>query len=120
MKSKGLLTASFLLLLLTGVLWWSNKRAAKADKEPIKSTTTKLVGIPEDQLQEIEIKRRSGETVRLQRNDSKWQITAPNLSHPMRTLCPACSRRFPPSAPIAPSRIKPRALNNTASFSRRS
>src|SRR5438128_1230242 len=77
MKSKGLLTASFLLLLLTGVLWWSNKRAAKADKEPIESTTTKLVGIPEDQLQEIEIKRRSGETVRLQRNDSKWQITAP-------------------------------------------
>src|SRR5437016_14362005 len=76
MKSKGLLTASFLLLLLTGVLWWSNKRAAKADKEPIESTTTKLVGIPEDQLQEIEIKRRSGETVRLQRNDSKWQITA--------------------------------------------
>src|SRR5947207_221176 len=77
MKSKGLLTASFLLLLLTGVLWWSNKRAAKADKEPIESTTTKLVGMPEDQLQEIEIKRRSGETVRLQRNDSKWQITAP-------------------------------------------
>src|SRR6266513_1913005 len=77
MKSKGLLTASFLLLLLTGVLWWSNKRAAKADKEPSESTTTKLVGIPEDQLQEIEIKRRSGETVRLQRNDSKWQITAP-------------------------------------------
>ena len=77
MKSKGLLTASFLLLLLTGVLWWSNKRAAKADKEPTESTTTKLVGIPEDQLQEIEIKRRSGETVRLQRNDSKWQITAP-------------------------------------------
>ena len=77
MKSKGLLTASFLLLLLTGVLWWSNKRAAKADKEPIESTTTKLVGIPEDQLQEIEIKRRSGETIHLQRNDSKWQITAP-------------------------------------------
>ena len=77
MKSKGLLTASFLLLLLTGVLWWSNKRAAKADKEPIESTTTKLVNIPEDQFREIEIKRRSGETVHLQRNDSKWQITAP-------------------------------------------
>src|SRR6266481_4504821 len=77
MKSKGLLTASFLLLLLTGVLWWSNKRAAKADKEPIESTTTKLVNIPEDQFREIEIKRRSGETVHLQRRDSKWQITAP-------------------------------------------
>jgi len=77
MKSKGLLTASFLLLLLTGVLWWSNKRAAKADKEPTESTTTRLVTIPGDQLQEIEIKHRSGETVHLQRNDSKWQITAP-------------------------------------------
>ena len=77
MKSKGLLTASFLLLLLTGLLWWSNKRAAKADKEPSESTTTKLVSIPEDQFQEIEIKRRSGETVHLQRNNSKWQITTP-------------------------------------------
>jgi len=77
MKSKGLLTASFLLLLLTGVLWWSNKRAARADKEPMESTTTKLVNIPEDQFREIEIKRRSGETIHLQRNDSKWQITAP-------------------------------------------
>src|SRR6266404_2814013 len=77
MKSKGLLTASFLLLLLTGVLWWSNKRAAKADKELSESATTKLVTIPEDQFREIEIKHRSGEAVRLQRNDSKWLITAP-------------------------------------------
>src|SRR6266566_5995057 len=76
MKSKGLLTASFLLLLLTGVLWWSNKRAAKADKAPSESATTKLVIIPEDQFREIEIKHRNGETVHLQRNDSKWQITA--------------------------------------------
>src|SRR5437879_10780264 len=77
MKSKGLLTASFLLLLLTGVLWWSNKRAATADKAPVESATTKLVTIPEDQFRGIEIKHRSGETIQLQRNDSKWQITAP-------------------------------------------
>ncbi len=77
MKSKGLLTASFLLLVLTGVLWWSNKRAAKADKEPVESTTAKLVSIPEDQFREIEIKHLAGETVHLQRNDSKWQITIP-------------------------------------------
>src|SRR6266699_2190281 len=77
MKSKGLMTASFLLLLLCGVVWWSNKRAAIADKAPAESTTTKLVSIPEEQFREIEIKHRSGETVQLQRNDSKWQITAP-------------------------------------------
>src|SRR6266699_450018 len=84
MKSKGHMTASFLLLLLCGVVWWSNKRAAIADKAPAESTTTKLVSIPEEQFREIEIKHRSGETVQLQRNDSKWQINSPN---PLPSRC---------------------------------
>jgi len=77
MKSKGLMTASFLLLALSAVIWWSNKKTATAGKSPVESTTTKMVSIPEDQFQEIEIKKRTGETVRLQRDGSKWQITAP-------------------------------------------
>src|SRR6266404_4754604 len=32
MKSKGLLTASFLLLVLSGVIWWSKKKAASLDQ----------------------------------------------------------------------------------------
>jgi hypothetical protein len=77
MKSKGLLTASFILLLLSAGIWWSNKKAATADKTPTENTTTKLLSVPEDQIQEIEIKRRLGETIRLRRNDSRWQIIAP-------------------------------------------
>jgi len=77
MKSKGLLTASFLLLVLSAVIWWSNKKAATADKAPVETTTVKLLNLPEDQIQDIEIKKRTGETIRLQRNDSQWQITAP-------------------------------------------
>jgi hypothetical protein len=77
MKSKGLLTASFLLLVLTAVIWWSNKKAATADKAPVEATTVKLLNLPEDQIQNIEIKKRTGETIRLQRNDSQWQITVP-------------------------------------------
>src|SRR6267143_5491875 len=76
MKSKGLLTASFLLLVLAGVIWWSNKKAATADKMPVDKTTTKLLSIPEDQIQLIEIKKRAGETIHLRRNDSKWEIAA--------------------------------------------
>ncbi len=67
MKSKGLLTASFLLLVLSAVIWWSNKKVVK------------LLNLPEDQIQNIEIKKRTGETLQLQRNDSQWQITAPRL-----------------------------------------
>jgi hypothetical protein len=77
MKSKGLLTASVLLLVLSGVIWWSNKKAATADKTPAENATVKLLNITEDQIQNIEIKKRTGETVQLQRNDSKWQIAAP-------------------------------------------
>src|SRR5467141_2614386 len=74
MKSKGLLTASFLLLVLSGVIWWSNKKAATADKAPVETTTVKLLNLPEDQIQDIEIKKRMGETIQLKRNDSKWLI----------------------------------------------
>jgi Domain of unknown function (DUF4340) len=78
MKSKGLLAASFLLLVLAGIIWWSNKKVATADKTPAENTTTKLLGIPEDQFQDIEIKKRAGEIIHLQRTDSKWQIVSPD------------------------------------------
>jgi hypothetical protein len=77
MKFKALLTASFLLLVLSGIVWWSNKKAATSSKAPVESTTTKLLSIPGDQFQEIEIQKRDGETIRLQRFDSKWQIAGP-------------------------------------------
>jgi len=77
MKSKGLLTASFLLLVLSAVIWWSNKKAATADKTPVETASVKLLNLPEDQIQNIEIKKRTGETLQLQRNDSQWQITSP-------------------------------------------
>src|SRR6266699_3922370 len=78
MKSKGLLTASFILLALSAVIWWSNKKAATADKTPAETTTVKLLNLSEDQIQNIEIKKRAGETIHLQRNDARWQITAPD------------------------------------------
>ena len=77
MKSKGLLIASFLLLVLSAVIWWSNKKTATADKAPVEATTVNLLNLPEDQIQNIEIKKRTGETMLLQRSNSQWQITAP-------------------------------------------
>ncbi|HKV61561.1 MAG TPA: DUF4340 domain-containing protein [Candidatus Acidoferrum sp.] len=77
MKSKGLLTASFLLLVLSGIIWWSNKKAATAEKPPASTATVKLLTVPEDQIQEIEIKKRAGDSVHLRRIDSKWQLETP-------------------------------------------
>jgi hypothetical protein len=78
MKSKGLLAASFLLLVLAGIIWWSNRKVATADKTPVENTATKLLGVPEDQFQDIEIKKRAGEIIHLQRTDSKWRIVSPD------------------------------------------
>ncbi len=77
MKSKGLLTASALLLVLSGVIWWSNKKTATADKTPVETATVKLLSLPEDQIQDVDIKKRTGEILKLQRNDSKWVIAGP-------------------------------------------
>jgi hypothetical protein len=76
-KSKGLVTACFLLLALSGVIWWSNKKAATAEKAPVESTAVRLLNCPEDQFQDIEIKKRTGEFIHLQRSDSKWRIAGP-------------------------------------------
>ena len=59
MKPKGLLVAVVLLAVLGGLVWWSNKKQASASKSPM-DTTTKLLTIPEDQFQEIRIKKVTG------------------------------------------------------------
>ena len=75
MKPKGLLTAVALLAMLGGAVWWSNKRQASAGKSSDK--TVKLLTIPEDQFQEIRIKKVTGEVIDLQKQDGKWKITEP-------------------------------------------
>ena len=75
MKPKGLLVATVLLAVLGGVVWWSNRKEASASKTT--DTSTKILSIPEDQFQEIRIKKLTGEVINLRRDNSKWQITEP-------------------------------------------
>jgi len=77
MKPKGLLIAVVLLAVLVGLTWWSNKKQAAASKSPTDSST-KLLSIADDQFQEIRIKKLTGETIRLRRENGKWQITEPS------------------------------------------
>jgi len=76
MKPKGLLIAVVLLAVLGGVTWWSNKSQADKSKAPA-DTTTKLLTIPDDQFQEINIKKLTGETLAIKKENGKWLMTAP-------------------------------------------
>jgi hypothetical protein len=76
MKPKGLLIAVVLLAILGGVTWWSNKTQAEKAKTPA-DATTKLLTIPDDQFQEIKIKKLTDETLAIRKENNKWQVTAP-------------------------------------------
>lgn len=76
MKPRGLLVAVCLLAVLGGVYWWSNKQqAAKAKNTP--AATTKIVSIPDDQVQAIQIQHAGGETDDLKKQNGKWALTQP-------------------------------------------
>ena len=77
MKPKGLLVAVAVLAILGGLIWWSNKREATASKKSA-DTSTKLLSIPDDQFQEIKIKKLTGELQDLQRVNGKWRLTQPS------------------------------------------
>ena len=77
MKPKGLLVAVAVLAVLGGLIWWSNRKQAAASKKTSTDTTTKLLSIPDDQFQEIKIKKLTGEVQDLRRVNGKWQLAQP-------------------------------------------
>src|SRR5690242_11415831 len=74
MKPKGLIIAVAVLAVLGGATWWSNKKQASASKST--DSTTKILSIPNDQFQEIRIKK-AADTIDLKGGPGKWQITQP-------------------------------------------
>ena len=76
MKPKGLLIAVVLLAVLAGGIWYSNRVEAKKAAKGT-DTSTKILTIPDDQFQEINIKKLTGEVIHLSRDNGKWRITAP-------------------------------------------
>ena len=75
MKPKGLLIAIVLLAGLGGLSWWVNKKPVES-KTP-GDTSTKLLTIPDDQFQEIKVKKLTGEVIDLVKANGKWRMTQP-------------------------------------------
>jgi hypothetical protein len=60
---------------LGGLSWWVNKKPVES-KTP-GDTSTKLLTIPDDQFQEIKIKKLTGELIDLVKDSGKWRMTQP-------------------------------------------
>ena len=77
MKPQGLLIAVALLAVLGGAIWYSNKhQAASAAKTPA-TNETKILSIPEDQVQDIKIQHANGDVVELSKTTGKWRLVQP-------------------------------------------
>ncbi len=78
MKPARLLIAVLVLAGLGAAVWWSNRsEAAKANK-PAVDAAVKILSIKEDQVQQVEFKKRDGTDTIVKKGDSgKWAITAP-------------------------------------------
>jgi len=81
MKFRGLLAAVVVLAALGGALYWSNRKQKAEAAKPSTDTAAKILNIPEDQIQEVRLKKAGGEpTVLHKGSDGKWEITAPKPS----------------------------------------
>lgn len=79
MKTHSLLIAAFVLLVLTGLLYWSGKHKPSEDTNKISADTPPaILKLDENSITSLELKKKGAEPVLLAKNSSgNWQITGP-------------------------------------------
>jgi hypothetical protein len=77
MKPRNLLIAAILLAVLSGAVWWSKRHPDAGKSDSTTTPNSKLVDIPEAQIQSISLKKKDGSILALERKDNKWAITQP-------------------------------------------
>ncbi len=79
MKIHGLVAAAFVLLVLTGFLYWSNHHPPKDDASKISADTPPaILKLDEGSITKIDLKKKDAGPVSLSKSSSgDWQIVAP-------------------------------------------
>jgi hypothetical protein len=77
MQSRNLLVAAVLLAALSGVVWWAKRHPESASSATNTPPAPKVADIPDASMREIDVKKKDGSTITLDRKDGKWSITAP-------------------------------------------
>ncbi len=78
MRGRGLLIATLVFAALAGAVYWSNREKAKEDTAPPKDVTSqKLISAPEADVTRVELKKKDGGDIVVDRSGGEWRITAP-------------------------------------------
>jgi hypothetical protein len=76
MKPRNLLIAAIILAALSGLAYWAQKHPQSSTTSTTPPSPT-LAAIPDSQIQQIDVKKKNGPTLILQRQNGKWAITSP-------------------------------------------
>jgi hypothetical protein len=77
MKFRGLLAAVIVLAALGGAAWWSERKEKADASKPAADATPKVLSIPEDQFQQIDLIKKAAGTTELLKIEGKWKIVQP-------------------------------------------
>ena len=77
LRMRGLLVAVAVLTALAGGVYWSRKAQEAEAKKPAIDAALKLLEIPIEKVQTLELRRPGGETDVIERKGEKWELTAP-------------------------------------------
>ena len=80
MKWGRMLAAGILLAGLAAMLWWSNRQEAAKEGKPAADAPPKILALPADTIQQIEIRHRGEDPIILKLNGSQWEMTSPKLA----------------------------------------
>jgi hypothetical protein len=79
-KMRQLIVATFVLIVLSGTLYWSNHRKPANDSVNASPSTTnaKVISLTQDDISKLEVKKKDGDDVVLNRaGASTWKVTSP-------------------------------------------
>jgi len=76
MKPRNLLVAAILLAALSGAVWWAKRHPASSAAANTPAAP-KVAEISEATVQQVELKKKDGSSLDLDRKSGKWAITAP-------------------------------------------
>jgi hypothetical protein len=77
MKPRNLLVAAVFLAALSGAVWWAKRHPQSTGPTANTPPAPKLAEISDTAVQQVELKKKDGSTIVLDRKSGKWVITAP-------------------------------------------
>src|SRR5580700_2205346 len=79
-KMRQLIVATFVLIVLSGTLYWSNHRKPANDSVNAtpSASNAKVISLTQDDISKLEVKKKDGDDVVLNRvGAANWKITSP-------------------------------------------